>query len=145
MIALFALITVSTAVMLGGDSCETTEQTKLVPADLGGGDRLGSSVAVFGNLVLVGARLDDNENGRGAGAAYVFRLDEQGQWVEEDKLLANDGQTGDTFGSAVAVQETFAVVGAPTDDSPHHPQDGSSRGQPPMSSRRLLRYARRRH
>ena len=118
-IGLIALITVSSAVMLGGDSCAATEQTKLVPADLASGDQLGSSVAIFGNVVLVGARYDDNENGKTAGAAYAFRLDEQGQWVEEDKLLANDGQNGDGFGSAVALQETFAVVGAPFEDSPN--------------------------
>ena len=61
-------------------------------------DRFGRSVAVHGDLIVVGAPRD-NQSGPHAGAAYVFRRIE-GNWEEQDKLL---GEAGDSLGASVAV------------------------------------------
>lgn len=118
MFGFITLITVCSAV-LGSGPCETTEQVVLTPADLEAGDRLGASVDIFGNAVLAGAAFDDNKSGNDAGSAYLIRLGPHGQWVEEDKLFADDGSNGDAFGSAVALCGPLAVVGAPFDDNPN--------------------------
>lgn len=92
------------------------EGQKLTASDGEGGDNFGWSVAVDGDVALIGAGFDD-DNGAGAGAAYVFRYDGvTGRWVEEQKLLASDGTTIDRFGHAVAIEGGVAVVGAAQDD-----------------------------
>jgi hypothetical protein len=47
-----------------------------------------------------------------AGAVHVFRFDpDVAQWVHEAKLTASDGESGDYFGSAVAIETDTIVVG----------------------------------
>ena len=65
------------------------EIAKLVAADGDAGDYFGSDVAIHGSIAVVGAPGDDQMD-LNAGAAYVYRLVE-GEWVEEEKLLAPDG------------------------------------------------------
>ena len=91
--------------------------TKLLASDGATGDVFGTSVAVSGATVLVGARLDD-DNGSRSGSAYVFRRDEGGadNWGQVTKLLASDGAGEDRFGFSVAVWGATAVVGARFDD-----------------------------
>jgi hypothetical protein len=69
------------------------------------------SMSEDGTTVLIGAS-SENENGFGAGAAYLFRY-EEGAWVEVAKLIALDGTTGDFFGRAVSLDGDLALVGAP--------------------------------
>ena len=86
------------------------KEAKLLPVDVQTGDRFGYSVAVDGNVIVVGAYGDD-DNGGAAGAAYVFRS-EGSMWLEEAKLLASDGASPDYFGYAVAINGNVAVAGA---------------------------------
>ncbi|MEE8155721.1 MAG: FG-GAP repeat protein [Phycisphaerales bacterium] len=75
-------------------------------------DGFGEVVSLSDELMLSGARFDD-DNGANAGAAFVFRFDpDTSQWVEEQKLLASNGSAGNFFGSSVAVEGSLAVVGA---------------------------------
>jgi hypothetical protein len=92
---------------------EWTETTKLVPEDGDDGDFFGGSVALADDTALVGAPDTEDPNGTGAGAAYVFDRTGSG-WTERTKLVATDGETGDHFGSAVALADdgTSALVGA---------------------------------
>ncbi len=90
------------------------EEQKLLASDGAAGDELGNSVALSGNVAVIGARLDD-DNGSNAGAAYVFRFN-GASWVQEQKLLASDGATDDLFGLSVAVSGDVAVAGARFDD-----------------------------
>ena len=86
-----------------------------------GGDRLGPSVSISGDVVVVGAYLDDCATGRSCGSAYVFRFDGT-SWVEEQKLTASDASggenvfEGDQFGRSVSMSGDTAVVGAWGDD-----------------------------
>ena len=85
---------------------------KFLAADGESGDEFGISVAASGNLVVIGAPAD-TDNGDASGSAYVFNIT-TGQQIF--KLLANDGQAGDTFGERVAIDGNLAVIGAAGDD-----------------------------
>ena len=61
--------------------------------------------------MIVGARWD-NERANNAGAAYVFERESGDLWEQAAKLIANDGQNSDYFGSDVGVSGDWAVVGA---------------------------------
>jgi len=71
------------------------------------GDVFGSSVAVQEGVAVVGAAWDDD-----VGSAYVFHFDGN-DWIEEAKLMADDGHGNDWFGGAVAIDAGTIVVGAP--------------------------------
>ena len=71
-------------------------------------DEFGSSVAVDGDIALVGAPLND-DLGRDSGSAYVFTR-VGSEWVHSFKLLPSDGATGRQFGAHVAINGRTAVV-----------------------------------
>ena len=91
------------------------EQTKLFADDGGEVDWFGWSAAIDGDTVVVGAPNDDDMGGN-AGAAYVFQFD-GGNWVQQQKLLADDGAAPDLFGYSVALEGDTLVVGAENKDS----------------------------
>jgi hypothetical protein len=89
-------------------------------------DRLGSSVAIFGNTMVVGAP-DEDGSGAGAnppaddlltdsGAAYVYVRNGSGVWTFQAYLKASNPDTNDAFGSAVAIYGDTIVVGARTEN-----------------------------
>ena len=79
-----------------------------------GGDKFGYSVAVDGDIAVIGAYQDD-DNGADSGAAYVFTRND-GVWDDGVKLTASDGAAYDNFGISVAVDGDTVVVGAPGND-----------------------------
>ncbi len=90
-------------------------QQKLVASD--GGDQVdvfGSSAAISGDTIVIGATLDYVDSVR-TGSAYIFEKI-GGAWIETAKLVASDGATNDNFGSRVAIQGSTAVVAATGDD-----------------------------
>jgi len=87
-----------------------TQVALLAPAGGQAGDHFGSSVALNGIAMAIGAR---SANG-GTGAAYVFEKGVQG-WEEAAMLTASDGQAGDAFGWSVGIDGATAVVGAHDD------------------------------
>ncbi len=75
-------------------------------------DSFGRSVAVSGEVVLVGRETDYGE-GANSGSAYVYRLDaENSEWIEEALLTASDAQVGDFFGVSVSISGDVALIGA---------------------------------
>lgn len=79
-------------------------------------DYFGTSVALRGDLLIVGAHGDNNSFGSNAGAAYLFTRSGS-TWTQSSKLNANDMAAGDRFGTSVAVvSSTRVVVGAPESD-----------------------------
>ena len=87
-------------------------------------DRFGTSVAVAGDLAIVGAPYADRA-GVDAGSAHVYRR-AAGAWVFEAELLAPDPDPGDTFGSAVGTDGVRLMVGAPHTDEPGLADIGSA-------------------
>ena len=100
-------------------------QQKLLASDGAAGDLFGSSVSIYGDTVVVGARTADTPGGVNAGAAYVF-VRSGTAWAEQQKLLAPDGASNASFGYSVSVSGDTAVVGAVTDDAPGGPLSGSA-------------------
>ncbi|MFH1270291.1 MAG: FG-GAP repeat protein [Nanoarchaeota archaeon] len=90
------------------------QEQKLVASDASGGDTLGSSAAIDGNVAILGATGND-DLGAASGSAYIYRFDGN-NWIEEQKLLASDGADADKFGYSVSVSGDVAVVGSPYDD-----------------------------
>ncbi len=91
-----------------------TEEAKLLPSDGAVNDWFGYSVSIFGDYIVVSARLDD-DNGSNSGSAYIFKRTGT-NWVEEAKLLPSDGAAGDEFGIVASISGDYAVVGAWYDD-----------------------------
>jgi hypothetical protein len=89
-------------------------------------DNFGFSVGVSGDLAIVGAFQEDgsstgvndaDSNDAGdSGAAYVFARN-GANWTQEAYLKASNTDAGDTFGYAVAIHGTTAIVSAPAEDS----------------------------
>jgi hypothetical protein len=99
------------------------EEQKLLASDGAASDFFGLSVSVSEDVAGVGAWGTD-DNGPESGSSYVFRWNGS-SWVQQQKLLASEGATGDHFGSPVSVSGNVAVVGAwGTDDN--GPESGSS-------------------
>ena len=69
---------------------------------------------MHGNRVIVGAFADDDKASQ-SGSAYIYAHD-SGNWVQEAKLLPDDGAAGDLFGIAVAIYGDKVIVGARDDD-----------------------------
>jgi hypothetical protein len=78
--------------------------------DDGASGPFGQSVAMSGNMVLVGAPWD------GAGSAYLFEK-VGGVWTQTAKLVTSHAEPGDCFGWSVALCGDVALIGAPGDDS----------------------------
>jgi hypothetical protein len=103
-----------------GDSW--TQETELTANDGDAGDWFGRAVAVAsdGETVLIGAPFDQQPNGERAGSAYVFSKTSS-SWSQEAKLAAEDGDSNDEYGSAVALSSdgSTALIGAPSDEDPN--------------------------
>jgi hypothetical protein len=91
------------------------QQAKLLAADGVADDRFGTSVAVSGDMVVIGA-VGNDDMGSESGSAYVFVRAADGTWTQQTKLLAADGVADDRFGTSVAVSGDTAVIGASLDD-----------------------------
>ena len=82
-----------------------TQQARFTASDNETMDRFGSSVAIKGNHLLVGASTLDviisDPAANDSGAAYIFTY-QSGSWVEQAKLVPNDSDLGDQFGHSVA-------------------------------------------
>jgi len=91
------------------------QQAKLTASDGAQFDALGTSVAISGATIVVGAPSATIGSNPGQGAAYVFVRPRSG-WADGTqtaKLTASDGAASDNFGSSVAISGGTIVVGAP--------------------------------
>ena len=91
------------------------EQNILRASDSGLSHHFGFSVALDANWAVIGAYEGDIEGVSKAGAAYVFS-NTGSDWVQQQKLFdANDPNSGDDFGWAVAIKNDTILVGCPDD------------------------------
>jgi len=89
-------------------------QQTLTATDAVIGDGFGEYVSRDNDLLLIGSWLSD-DNGGASGSAYVFRLTGS-TWIQEAKLVASDGATGDRLGFRLDIQNGIAAVGSRADD-----------------------------
>lgn len=98
-----------------GDSW--VQQAYLKASNAGPGDRFGSSVAISGNTLVVGAPDEDGDSPYPAvqlayGAAYVF-VRSGSVWSQQAYLRASNADQYDEFGASVAISGDDIVIGAP--------------------------------
>ena len=89
-------------------------------------EQYGFSVALDGDIAVVGAPSADAGPSFTAGAAYVYEHQPDGSWLETQKLVAPDSAPFDRFGHAVALAGGRALIGSFTDDSPLGADHGSA-------------------
>jgi len=108
-----ALLLVAPSTGLQGGATRFTEIKKLTASDAADLDHFGTSVAISGNTVVVGAMYNDDVPSD-SGAAYVFErgLGGPNNWGEIKKLTAGDAAQGDHFGASVAISGDTVAVGA---------------------------------
>lgn len=106
-----------------------TQQAYLKASNTGVSDVFGAAVAISGDLMVVGANLENSSAvGAGgnqsdnsaddAGAAYVFARN-GGVWTQLAYLKASNTGAGDRFGQSVAILGDTVLVGAEQEDSAH--------------------------
>ncbi len=92
-------------------------------------DYFGSSVAISGATVVVGASADDVGANVDAnvdqGSAYVF-VRSGAIWSQQQRLTAVDGAASDYFGYSVAISGATIAVGAVYDDVGANVDQGSA-------------------
>ncbi len=91
-------------------------QAELTASGAAVNDWSGSSVALDGDTVIVGAPGRTVGGRPYAGAAYVFQRS-GGVWTQQAELTAADGAFGDEFGRAVALSGGTALIGAENRDA----------------------------
>ncbi|MEM7130375.1 MAG: FG-GAP repeat protein [Chloroflexota bacterium] len=101
----------------------------LTAPDSTGDLSFGDAVAIDGDLAVVGS-YDALVDGIKAGAAYLFRRGNNGEWALETKLIAPDGTPNALFGGAVDVSNDVVLIGAELDDD----------GQTDSGSAYIFRY-----
>ncbi len=89
-------------------------KAKLYAGDAQGGEKFGSSVAIDGDTIVVGA-IYGGEGDLQTGSAYVFKYNGS-DWEEEAELLAADLGDSDKFGYSVAIEGDTIIIGAPYHD-----------------------------
>jgi hypothetical protein len=90
------------------------ESEKLTGSAVAWGADFGVSVALDGDVVVIGAR-DDDVVGTDSGSAFVFERGADGVWTESAKLVTTDASIYDRFGKSVAVNRNTIAVGASHD------------------------------
>lgn len=85
----------------------------------------GSSVALKGDAAYAGAPRSTNGVIQTAGVVHHFARS-GGNWQEQPRLSAGDGDSGQLFGATVALDGTRLLVGMQEDHTPYGYQSGSA-------------------
>ncbi len=98
-----------------------TFQQKLTGSDSTADDQFGSSVAITGESIVVGANHADLPGNSEAGSAYFYRRSGT-VWTFQQKLIPVQGTNGvilgDHFGDSAAISGNKIAIGASGDDNP---------------------------
>ncbi len=95
-------------VFMRSASGEWVEQATVTSSSVTLGDGFGNSLAVAGDVMVVGAPKAENSRG----AAYVFERN-GGAWREVARLVPESAREGARFGAAVAIGGADVFVGMP--------------------------------
>ena len=99
------------------------QEQKIVASDRDAGDFFGYDVAISGNVILIGARLEDQDDmgnnfRNSSGSGYFFEKNENGNWEQFQKVVASDRSDIDNYGTAVSISVDYAFIGSPFNDKP---------------------------
>lgn len=109
------------------DGATWTQQAYLKASNTGSQDSFGTSVAISGDTLVVGAEFEssnasvvngdqNNNQAIGSGAAYVF-VRNGTTWTQQAYLKPSKTVGGDQFGHSVAISGDTILVGVPFEDS----------------------------
>ncbi|WP_057830374.1 LruC domain-containing protein [Colwellia sp. TT2012] len=84
-----------------------SNQAKLIANDAAQGDNFGSSVAISGDYLIIGA--ENKNNARGS--TYLFQNINE-VWTEVFNFEPDDAMQQDNFGHAIAIAQDYIVIGA---------------------------------
>ena len=99
------------AYIFDGFGATWLQTDQLVPTDIDALDNFGTSVALDGNLAVVGSWHDDSGAGTDVGSAYVFERSGI-DWSQIDKIVADDASAFDNFGIVTDIEGDRVLVGA---------------------------------
>ena len=102
-----------------------SQQARLTAGDGAANDYFGSSVAISGDTVVIGASSDSIGASSGQGSAYVFTRS-GASWIYQQKLVAAGGSAYDSFGCSVAISGDIVAIGAYRDDVGTDENQGSA-------------------
>ncbi|MFI4854495.1 MAG: hypothetical protein ACIAQF_05900 [Phycisphaerales bacterium JB065] len=108
MLAGLALVGLASVTQAG----TVAEVVSLTASDAAVADRFGRAVAVDGSIIAIGSPLD-NDAGSDSGSVYLFDANTGQELI---KIVASDGAESDGFGSSLAMDGGYLLVGAPGDD-----------------------------
>ncbi len=120
------------------------QEAYIKAVNTGDEDEFGTTVAVSGDVLAVGAPLEDsgatgvgsdpfNDAAPNSGAVYVFRRSGT-TWQQEAYIKATNTGVDDQFGSSVALSDGSLAVGAPLEDSGARGVDGSQNDNSALQS-----------
>jgi hypothetical protein len=102
---------------LGSAAVRATLEAVVEPRTTGDGPEFynfAESVAIDGNVAVVGHARDTVGPNPEQGSAYVYLL-EGGRWIEHQKLTASDGDRSDHYGASVAISGDTIAITAPAE------------------------------
>ncbi|MCB0855471.1 MAG: T9SS type A sorting domain-containing protein [Bacteroidetes bacterium] len=101
---------------------EWVENQKVTASDKANSDYFGTSVAISGNTILVGAYGENDVPGGNdvdnRGAAYFLEKNNLGQWEETQKVIGSGSKGFLLFGYSVSLDGDVAIIGTPHDFEP---------------------------
>ena len=84
-----------------------TFHSKLEPSNFTSYPQFGSSISFYNDYLIIGAPGENSYKG----AVYIYKYDGI-NWLLESKIIAADGVANDYFGSAVDIDDQYAIIGA---------------------------------
>lgn len=90
----------------------------LTPSDGLAYDNFGTTVAMCGDNIIVGATSKGSDSsGEAKGGAYIYtKSTSTDRWDQETILQASDQQVGDSFGGPLDISDNYAIIGAWKED-----------------------------
>jgi hypothetical protein len=98
-------------------------KASFVASDTGNYDYFGTSLAISGNILAIGAPSAHDE---GNGVVYIFDITNPASPVQDAEITASDGAQYDSFGQSVAISGNLLVVGASQHTVSSHANQGAA-------------------
>lgn len=114
--------------------CDSLEKwiltQKITANDRGRLSEFGNSIKMYDNLLLIGAvgnQTDENSRHQetDTGAAYLFKVDNNGYWSQVNKIVAFDRSVVDQFGYKVVMDRKHIIITSISDDRDEFDNKGS--------------------
>ena len=82
----------------------------------------GNSVSIYDQYIAIGARMENISINTNQGAVYIFKK-ENSSWVQQARLVADDGGMEDEFGYSVSINNEHVIIGSLKHHSTFFTQD----------------------